>query len=154
MRLLFKQRVFSWFDSYDIYDEQENVLFTVQGKLSWGHRLEISDVRGFLGTVQQEPLSFPMRFSLYIGDNQIGELTKEFTFFIPRYSLDCNGWQIEGDFFGWDYTATDANGNEVMHASKEPFHWSDYYVIDVADPSDMLICLMIVLSIDAANCGD
>ena len=29
MKLLFKQRVFSWFDSYDIYDEQGKPVFAV-----------------------------------------------------------------------------------------------------------------------------
>ena len=43
MKLLFKQRFFSWFDSYDIYDEEGNTLYTVEGKLAWGHRLEIYD---------------------------------------------------------------------------------------------------------------
>ena len=37
MRLLFKQRLFSWFDSYDIYDEDGNTVYTVKGQLSWGH---------------------------------------------------------------------------------------------------------------------
>ena len=41
MKLLFRQRFFSWFDSYDIYDEQGNVVYTVEGKLSWGHCLHI-----------------------------------------------------------------------------------------------------------------
>ena len=29
MRLLFKQRFFSWFDSYDIYDDNGATVFTV-----------------------------------------------------------------------------------------------------------------------------
>ena len=34
MRLYFKQRFFSWFDSYDIYDEATGEpVFTVEGKL-------------------------------------------------------------------------------------------------------------------------
>ena len=36
MKMLFKQRMFSWFDSYDIYDEYGNTLFVVKGQLSWG----------------------------------------------------------------------------------------------------------------------
>lgn len=40
MKMLFKQRLFSWFDSYDIYDEQGNVMFVVKGQLSWGHCLK------------------------------------------------------------------------------------------------------------------
>lgn len=41
MKLLFKQRMFSWFDSYDIYDENENTVYVVKGQLSWGHCLKI-----------------------------------------------------------------------------------------------------------------
>lgn len=33
MKLIFKQSLFSWLDSYDIYDEQGNVVFTVKGEL-------------------------------------------------------------------------------------------------------------------------
>ena len=46
MRLLFKQRLFSWFDSYDIFDEEGNTVYTVKGELSWGHRLQIYDAAG------------------------------------------------------------------------------------------------------------
>ena len=34
MKLLFKQRLFSWFDSYDIYDEAGNTAFVVKGELA------------------------------------------------------------------------------------------------------------------------
>ena len=84
MKLLFRQRLFSWFDSYDIYDEAGNTVYTVQGRLSWGHRLEIYDARGeHLGTVKEEVLTFLPRFALYQGGRRIGEIKKEFTFFKP-----------------------------------------------------------------------
>ena len=46
MKLLFKQRMFSWFDSYDIYDESGNTVFVVKGELAWGHLLRIYDAQG------------------------------------------------------------------------------------------------------------
>lgn len=46
MKLLFKQRLFSWFDSYDIYDEAGNTAFVVKGELAWGHLLRIYDSCG------------------------------------------------------------------------------------------------------------
>ena len=46
MRLLFKQRFFSWFDSYDIYDDNGATVFTVEGKLAWGHCLHILNAAG------------------------------------------------------------------------------------------------------------
>ena len=43
MKLLFKQRIFSWIDSYDIYDEKGNTVYIVKGQISFGHRLKIYD---------------------------------------------------------------------------------------------------------------
>ena len=153
MRLLFKQRFFSWFDSYDIYDEDGNTVYVVKGQLSWGHRLQIYDAWGTpLGTVQERVFTLLPRFELYVGDRQVGMLTKEFTFFRPRFSLDCNGWTVEGNFMEWDYTVMDGP-RTVMALSKEPWNWTDTYSMDIARPEDALFCLMIVLAIDAVKCS-
>ena len=54
MKLLFKQRFFSWFDSYDIYDEAGNTVYVVKGELSWGHLLRIYDAAGSdLGMIKE-----------------------------------------------------------------------------------------------------
>ena len=154
MKMLFKQRLFSWFDSYDIYDEMGNTLFTVQGKLAWGHCLEISDSQGHtIGTVKEEILTFLPRFALYANGTYIGEIKKEFTFFKPLFTLNCNGWQVEGDFWEWDYRVTDGRGQEIMQASKQLFKWADTYTIEVTRPEHALLSLMIVLAIDAAKCS-
>ena len=153
MKLLFKQRAFTWFDSYDIFDEAGNTVYTVQGRLAWGHRLEISDAAGnYLGQVRQVVLTFRPRFSLFIGENCVGQLRKEFALFKPVFTLDCNGWEIEGNFWEWDYRVTEGS-RIVMTVSKELFHWTDTYQMDIADPRDALLCLMIVLAIDAEKCS-
>ena len=153
MKLLFKQRAFTWFDSYDIFDEAGDTVYTVQGRLAWGHRLEISDAAGnYLGQVRQEVLTFRPRFSLFIGENCVGQLRKEFALFKPVFTLDCNGWEIEGTFWEWAYRVTEGS-RIVMTVSKELFHWTDTYQMDIADPRDALLCLMIVLAIDAEKCS-
>ena len=73
MKLRFKQRFFSWFDSYDIYDEAGSTVFTVEGQLSWGHRLHIKDARGnHIGTVQEKVLTFLPKFEFYAGGQYLG----------------------------------------------------------------------------------
>ena len=154
MRLLFKQRFFSWFDSYDIYDEDGNTVYTVEGKLDWGHRLHILDANGcHIGTVKQKILTFLPRFEIYEGEKFRGYIQKEFTFFLPRYTVECNGWQVEGSFMEWDYSVMAPDGSPVAQISKELFNWTDTYVIDVADPKDALCALMLVLAIDAEKCS-
>ena len=150
MRLIFKQRFFSWFDSYDIFDERENVIFTVEGKMSWGHCLHILKARGeHIATVKQKVLTFLPRFELYEGEEYVGCITKEFSFFKPNFSVDCNGWFVDGDFWEWDYRIADADGDTVASISKELFRMTDTYVIDVVNEEDALHALMVVLAIDA-----
>ena len=154
MRLYFKQRFFSWFDSYDIYDEAGNVVYTVEGKLSWGHCLHIlNSVGEHIGTVQERVFTFLPKFEMYVGEQYVGCIQKEFTFFTPRFDIDCNGWQVEGSFMEWDYTVTEPCGAPVAQISKELFNWTDTYVIDVADPGNALCVLMLVLAIDAEKCS-
>ena len=155
MRLLFKQRFFSWLDSYDIYDESGNTAFTVKGRLSFGHCLDIYDRTGAgIGTVQEELLHFLLHFRMYAHDQYIGEMYQKLTFFKPSFRLDCNGWRVDGDIFEWDYNVTDASGRPVAHLSKELFHFTDTYVMDIPDPQNALTVLMIALVIDAAKCSD
>ena len=114
MRLLFRQRLFSWFDSYDIYDEAGNTVYTVEGKLAWGHCLHILNAAGdHIGTVREQVLTFLPKFELYVQDQYVGCIQKEFTFFTPKFDIDCNGWRVEGDFLEWDYRVTEACGAQV-----------------------------------------
>lgn len=154
MKLLFKQRFFSWFDSYDIYNEAGQTVYTVKGQLSWGHCLKIYDAAGVeIGTVQERIFTWLPKFEMYIKDRYIGCISKEFTFFRPRYHIDCNGWQVEGDWFEWDYQILNDTGRAIAAVSKELWNWTDTYVIDVLDPNDALCALMLVLAIDAEKCS-
>lgn len=156
MKLLFKQRFFSWLDSYDIYDESGNTLYTVEGKLSWGHCLHILDAnRHHVATLKERVLTFLPKFELYLGDEEryLGCIQKEFTFFKPAFDIDFNGWHVEGDFFEWDYRIVTGCGSLIATVTKELFNWTDTYSIDVENPEDALYALMLVLAIDAEKCS-
>lgn len=154
MKLLFKERFFSWFDSYDIYNEAGKAVYTVKGQLSWGHCLKIFDAEGYeIGTVKERVFTFLPKFELYLGEEYLGCICREFTFFTPKYNIDFNGWQVDGDFLGWDYQIQSASGLTVATVSKQLFQWTDTYVIDVRNPQDALYALMLVLAIDAEKCS-
>lgn len=154
MRLLFKQRLFSWFDSYDIYNEAGETVYIVKGQLSWGHCLKIFDAFGNeIGTVKERVLTFLPKFEMYLGQQYIGCISKEFTLFRPRYDVDCKDWHVEGNFLEWDYSIVNSMGQQVAYVSKQIFNWTDTYTIDVAAPQDAIYALMLVLAIDAEKCS-
>lgn len=154
MKLLFKQRFFSWFDSYDIYNESGETVYIVKGQLSWGHCLKIFDVVGNeIGTVKERVLTFLPKFEMYLGEQYIGSISKEISFFRPKYNIDFNGWHIEGDFFEWNYRIINSAGQTAAVVSKELFNFTDTYSIGVNEPQNAVYALMLVLAIDAEKCS-
>lgn len=153
MKLLIKQRVFSWGDTYDIYDEAGNVKYVVKAEIfSFGHQLHVYDAfNNEVGQINQKLFTFLPQFEIQIGGRLCGTISKQFTLFSPKYEIDFNGWRIEGNFLGWDYDVY-AGCSPIIHISKELFHWGDTYVIDFANPQDELMGMMLVVAIDAANC--
>lgn len=154
MKLLFKQRMFSWFDSYDVYDEDGNTVYVVKGQLSWGHLLKIYDKNGNeVGTVKQRIFSFLPKFEIYENNQYLGCISREFTLFTPRYNIEFNGWRVEGNWLEWDYNILNKNNIPVADISKQIWNWTDTYTIDVFNPDDALYALMLVLAIDAEKCS-
>lgn len=153
MKLLFKQRIFSWFDSYDICDEQGQSVYTVLGKLDWGHTLEVYDpYNQHVATLKQVMLSFLPKFTLYVNDQPIGEISKDLNFFIPSFTVDCNGWHVEGDILEWNYQIN-SRKETIATITRQLFNFSDTFVLDVVEDQNALLALLVVLAIDAAACS-
>lgn len=143
-----------WFDSYNIYNDQNQIVYTVRGQLAWGHCLKIYDARGIeIGTVKERILTFLPKFEMYLEDRHVGCISKEFTIFRPKFNIDCNGWQVDGDWFEWDYQILNSSGRPIANVSKELWNWTDTYVIDVYNPQDALCALMLVLAIGTEKCS-
>ena len=155
MKRLIKQRVFSWTDTYDIYDEHGNALYFVKAEMfRLGHQIHVYDMqKNEIGMIKQRVFKLLPAFDIEINGREVGTIQKEFTFFKPRYELDYRGWRCEGDFLAWNYDVYEAC-SAVVHISKELFHWGDTYSIDIVNPEDEIPALMLVIAIDAANCTD
>lgn len=154
MKLYFKQKLFSWFDSYDVYNEQEEIEFRIKGELSWGHLLKIYDYHNeHVATLKERIMTILPSFEIYKNNEYIGRINKEFTLFKPSFNIDYNGWYIDGNFLEWNYSIYDANDNLVASISKDVFRFTDYYILDINDNYDPLDVLMVVLAIDAEKCS-
>ena len=70
MKLLIKQHVFSWSDTYDVYDENGNPKYFVKNEIfALLHRIHVSDMQG----------------------NEIGIIKQNFTLFIPHFEVEIGG---------------------------------------------------------------
>ena len=149
MKFYIKQKVFSWKDKFIVKNEHGEDRYFVDGELfSFGKKLHISDTSGNeLAFIHQKVMSFLPRFFVYIGENQVAEIVKEFTFFKNKYRIDGLDWEVNGDFLDHDYEISH-RGRPIVTITKAWFSWGDSYEIDIADGVDPLLALAVVLAID------
>lgn len=148
MILTQKQKIVSWFDSYDIYDEKDNVVFKVRGKLAWGHKLEIYDRNdNYLGRVVEKVISLLPKYMFFVGENEAGCMHKKISLLKPKYELEGVGWTIEGNVLQLNYNVMSGK-DIIMTCDKKVLSVRDTYKLNVIDEKNALLCLMISLSID------
>ncbi len=155
-KYLIKQKVFSFTDTYDVYDEYGNTAYYVKAEFfSIGHRIHIYDIRTDreVGYIQQKIIALTPTFEIYMGGYSCGRIKKKITLFRPKYEVEMNNWFVEGDFFGWNYSVF-AGNYEAARISKELFRWGDTYVVEFANDKDGLKALILAIAIDAAVCSN
>ena len=149
MKLYMKQKVFSWTEKFTVKDESGNDKYYVAGQFfSWGKKLHVTDLNGKeVAFISQKVFSFLPRYFVLIDGEQVAEIVKEFTFFVPKYSVRGLGWTIEGNLMAHDYTIN-KDGAPIVTIHKEWISWGDSYSLDIANPSDEIVALGVVLAID------
>lgn len=151
MKLYMKQKVFSWKDKFTVVDEQEMPRFYVEGEfLSWGKKLHVYDTQhNEAAFIREKVMSWLPRYIVEVQGQEVCQIVKKFTFLKPRYELEGLPWHVEGDWWAHEYTLFEG-AREVMRLSKHWFTWGDSYMLDIDRPEDALLCLCVVLAIDAA----
>lgn len=154
MKLYMKQKVFSLRGDFDIYDENQVPVYSVQGKLmSFGRQLRLYDsaTGEELAHIKQQVMTLLPKMHVFYQNERIATISKKLTFFKQQYEIDTLGWSVEGDFFAHDYTVFDAQGRVVADINKKYLSWSDSFEVSIVqDDIDPAMVIAIVLAIDCA----
>ena len=153
MKYYIKQKVFTIGDKYDIYNEQGEPVFHVQGEIfTFGSKLHLYDLAGNeLYFIKRRIFTFLPTYEIYQGDNLVATAHKQFTFFISRISISSHlgEFVIHGEVFAHEYTI-EKDGVVVVEIHKKWFSWGDTYEIDIHDINNISFYLALVITID--NC--
>lgn len=154
MKLVFKQKFVSIAGKYEVFDEEGQVAYKIQGRIRVPKRYDIYNAQGEeVGRLKSKVWDIMPQFRLFMDGVEVGRVKKKFRLFSQAFGLNCNDWKIDGNVVGWSYSIVDGENNLIASMHKELLHMTDYYVIDVQDPKDALLVLMIVLAIDAEKEG-
>ncbi len=149
MKLYIKQKVFSFRDKFNVYDERGEIKYTAEGEiLTLGKKLHVRDTSGReVIYIKQRLLTFLMRYEISVLENSPVEIVKNFTLFRHEYTIPAWDVVIKGDFFAHEYEVF-RNGRKIAHLSKEWLTWGDTYAINIGDPADELMALAAILVVD------
>lgn len=149
MKLYFKQKVFTFKQKTDIFDEFGNIMFRAEGEIfSLGRRMHVYDnMNNEVAFVQQRLLHLMPRFSVYINGQYIADVVREFTLFRNNYRIEGLNWHIDGDFLAHDYRIT-YGGRYIASIHKHWMTWGDSFEIDIAYEQDTVMALAVIIAID------
>lgn len=153
MVLYIKQRVFSFGDKYNVFNEQEQPIFAVQGQIfSFGAKIHVYDLAGNeLYYIEQKLFRFLPEYHIFSSGNLCAVIKKEFSFFKPRLYIQSQfgDFRIEGNLFSMDFIIM--NGDlQVGEIHKKWLSFGDSYELIVNNPDDAAFFSTMVIAID--NC--
>lgn len=156
MKLYMKQKVFSLRQNFDIYDENQVSIFKVESKLiSLGRQSTIYDsqTQKELAFVKQKLMALSTTVDVFINDQQVTRIKQRFlTLFKPKFDIQNLGWTIEGDFWGYNYTIRDHEGDVVATIRKKILSWSDTYEFDINEnEADLILVMAVIIAVDIAK---
>ena len=161
-RLIVGQKPYTFKESFQIFDERENVKYVVKGKLvSATHDLTVYDASGKikLGRVKEKLVSWrspfsmeahPQDFVIEMGGKKLGKMKSRFAFGKRKFKFTFNDWSLEGNIFGLNYKVLDGK-EKVMEVSEKVWTIGDTYYIDITNPENELLCILILLAIDSSH---
>lgn len=148
MKLYIKQKVLCWGDKFTVKDETGQDRYYVEGEIfTFGKKLHIYDVLNReVAFIQQKMFSFLPKYYVFVGDNQVAEIIKKFSF-TPNYVINGPNWEVAGNFIAHDYEITE-NGYVIASIHKQWLTWGDCYELDIPSTANEVLALSVVLAID------
>lgn len=151
MKFYIKQKVFSFKNDFNIFDEHEQIKYRVHGKyFSLLNKLVLKDDHEHVLYKTQKEF-FRIMSKYIICDNQrqkVASVQRHLSF-TPHYSIlyKDRHLNVKGSFFAHQFSITDGD-LELASIQKKYLAWGDTYEIDIRDHQDIELLLFIVIIID------
>ncbi|MCF0116565.1 MAG: LURP-one-related family protein [Bacilli bacterium] len=148
MKLYIKQKMFSFLDSFDVFDENGEPYYHIKGQFAMGHSYAIYDRNGEkVGSLVQKVLTFMPTFYFYNQfDEYVGCVKQEPAFFKWKFNVNFNNLEIDGDAFGFNLVITQ-NNSQVATVKKILWQLTDTYEIDTL-PQFAVSAILVTLAYD------
>lgn len=151
MKLYLKQKVFKFLDHYDVYDENQNAIFTVNQKFKFlGFHADVTareDYQSF--EIDKEIITFLPKYVLTFENAEKIYLNFRLSFIHRKIDVKTTfeNLSVRGKFWDMDFEVL-KEGEVIADISKKWLTWGDTYEVDIYDDKYTSEILGIVIAID------
>lgn len=151
MKLIVKQvKTTHWLDLYDIFDEDNKVVYTVKQELSWGKKFIFYDSnKNEVAYIHEKAISLLPAYEIFIDNKKVGEIKQKMSITKNMYECDFAELEIENDIWSFDYKIK-RKGQEIAKITEKAITWTDTYTIE-GNEEDIFNILLVVIVIDIDN---
>lgn len=147
-----KQKVFSFGDKYDVFDEHQNIIYHIKGKVfSLRNKMDMYKNGALVYHMERKLFRFMPEFVL-LNENQemLATIKRKFMFVGGKLFIDSIYGQMEivGQVFQRDFQLIN-NGQLVMSVHKKWISWGDTYEISITDDQNEAFYVAMAILIDA-----
>lgn len=154
-QLYIKQKMFTLSEKFTVTDEFEMPQYYVEGSFfKIPKEFIVTDQFGSkIARITKKFLSFLPKFFVEVSGEDPIALTKEFTFFKARYSIDAKGINVEGNWWDMNFSVY-VGGRQVAIIDQRWFSWGDTYEVQILDESLEHLIISLVIAIDCVKADE
>ncbi|MGT2667170.1 LURP-one-related/scramblase family protein [Streptococcus rifensis] len=147
-RYQIKQKMWSLGGKFTIHDEAGMPAYEVTGSfLKIPKTFTISDMKGnLISRIEKKVLSFLPQFTVTLTNGQSFTIKKGLSLFRPKYEISDIGVDIQGDFWGMNFTL-EKSGQTLAEIRQEWLRMTSTYQVNIyeEDYADLVISLVIAI---------
>lgn len=153
-KLYIKQKVFSIGEKFTVTDENDQPQYWVEGSfMRIPKEFTIYDRQGPFALITKKVFSLLPKFFVEINGQEVATISKELTFFKPRYTIEAQGIKVEGDWLDMDFDVS-LQGQQIAAINKRWFAWGDTYEVAIVDSRYEHLVISLVIAIDCVKADE
>jgi uncharacterized protein YxjI len=147
-----KEKIFSFRDSYKIYNADDNVAYYAKARFSFKGSVDFynGETEEKIFTLKKKIFSIMPKYYLFDSSNQlIATIKKHFAFFKHNVTIESSMGNLDltGNYMAYDFFIT-KDDKEIVDVHKKIFSFGDAYEILIDEDEHEAFLLAMVLMID------
>lgn len=148
MKLFINEKMLSLNTHLPIKKENGQDFLIIESKLiSIGKKKWIKDLQGNeLAYIEEKLLNIMPTYEIYTNNELECSISKKIAFFKKSYELS-NGFKIEGDMIGMNFSIYNDEGTEIATVSRPIISIGYRFEIDITDENNYILILAIIVAL-------